>query len=340
MTKTAAKRSRRGPKTSEGRLAVRMNASTHGILSVQPVVNAYERAEDWEAHRAAIVDSLGPRGGMEQMLAERVALCSWRLNRVALYESERASEIQEAVVEYVRERRKRELETERLFAKAGDRVLTDVGILIEAHPENALGDARMARATHKAVEKLFDAPANAPIKGADADAILGLAAAHAVELAAHQSGEAAEAGDAGLLAEALLERLPGIPADAFIEDLDYTVGQLRELVGWLAVEAGGKPDANTVDGSVIGPEEALMERLRTVARYDALEKEAKAEEVRGELLDARRDRILPQEEDLQKIARYEAHLSRQMYQALHELEALQARRGGKAVPLARLDVQT
>ncbi len=83
-----------------------------------------------------------------------------------------------------------------------------------------------------------------------------------------------------------------------------------------------------------------MERLRTVARYDALEKEAKAEEVRGELLDARRDRILPQEEDLQKIARYEAHLSRQMYQALHELEALQARRGGKAVPLARLDVQT
>ncbi len=340
MTKTAAKRSRRGPKTSEGRLAVRMNASTHGILSVQPVVNAYERAEDWEAHRAAIVDSLGPQGGMEQMLAERVALCSWRLNRVALYESERASEIQEAVVEYVRERRKRELETERLFAKAGDRVLTDVGILIEAHPENALGDARMARATHKAVEKLFGGASNAPIKGADADAILGLAAPRAVELAARQSGEAAEAGDAGLLAEALLERLPGIPADAFIEDLDYTVGQLRELVGWLAVEAGGKPDANTVDGSVIGPEEALMERLRTVARYDALEKEAKAEEVRGELLDARRDRILPQEEDLQKIARYEAHLSRQMYQALHELEALQARRGGKAVPLARLDVQT
>jgi hypothetical protein len=36
----------------------------------------------------------------------------------------------------------------------------------------------------------------------------------------------------------------------------------------------------------------------------------------------------------------EAHLSRRMYQALHELEALQRRRGGKAAPLARLDVQS
>jgi len=53
-----------------------------------------------------------------------------------------------------------------------------------------------------------------------------------------------------------------------------------------------------------------------------------------------RDRILPGGGDLQLIARYEAHLSRQMYQALHELEALQARRGGKAAPLARVDVRT
>jgi hypothetical protein len=29
-----------------------------------------------------------------------------------------------------------------------------------------------------------------------------------------------------------------------------------------------------------------------------------------------------------------------MYQALHELEALQTRRGGKAAPLARVDVQS
>jgi hypothetical protein len=343
MTETKPKavgRKKRGPKTSEGKLAVRLNASTHGILSTQPIVNAYERAEDWESHRAAIVDSLAPEGGMERVLAERAALCSWRLNRVVLYESERASELQEDVVESVRERRKHKLDVERLLAKPGDKVLTDVGILIEAHPENALDDARTARATHKAVEKLFDAPADVAVKGGDADAILGLAATHAVELAAYQSGGELEAEEVSLLADALQERLPGIPDGAFLEDLDYTVGQLRELVGWLAVEAGGKPDANTVDGSTIGPEEALIEKLYTAARYDALEKEAKAERVQDELLAARRDRILPGEHDLQKIVRYEAHLSRQMYQALHELEALQTRRGGKAAPLARVDVQS
>ncbi|MDP8901060.1 MAG: hypothetical protein M3N33_07960 [Actinomycetota bacterium] len=105
MTRTTTKRSRRGPKISEGRLAVRLNASTHGILSAEPVVHAYERAQDWEAHREAVVGSLCPNGGMEQVLAERVALCSWRLNRVVLYESERASELQEGAVESVRERR-------------------------------------------------------------------------------------------------------------------------------------------------------------------------------------------------------------------------------------------
>ncbi len=83
-----------------------------------------------------------------------------------------------------------------------------------------------------------------------------------------------------------------------------------------------------------------MERLHTAARHDASEKEAKAEKVREELLAERRDRILPDGADLEKIARYEAHLSCQMYQALHELEALQARGAGKGAPLARVDVQT
>ncbi len=231
---------------------------------------------------------------------------------------------------------------ERILARPGGEVLTDVGILIEAHPLNALDDARTARQAYKAVEKLFDARGEAPVRGVDEATILELGARHAVGQAAHRADEEVEAGEAGALAEVLLERLPGIPEpeDAFLEDLDYTVGRLRDLLGWLAVEAGGKPDADTVDGSVIGPEEALMEKVHTVARYDAAEKQARAEKVQEELLAERRDRILPGEADLEKIARYEAHLSRQMYQALHELEALQARRGGKAAPLARVDVQT
>jgi hypothetical protein len=340
MTRTAAKRGRRGPKMPGGKIAVRLNARTHGILSAEPVVNAYERAEDWEAHREAIVGSLAPEGGMEGLLAERVALCSWRLNRVVLYESDRASGLQEGAVESVRQRRVRRLETEQLFARAGDEVLTEVGILVEAHPLNAIEDAGMARRIHRAVEGLFDAPPGAAVKGGEGAVILEEAARHAVKQAAYQAGEEPETGDVNARAESLLERLPGIPEDAFLEDLDYTAGRLRELVGWLAVEAGGKPDAGTVDGSVIGPEEAVMEALHTAARHDAATKGTKAEKAEAELLAERRDRILPDRGDLEKIARYEAHLSRQMYQALHELEALQARRVGKGSPLARVDVQT
>jgi hypothetical protein len=50
-----------------------------------------------------------------------------------------------------------------------------------------------------------------------------------------------------------------------------------------------------------------------------------------------RERLLPDEKTLEKVARYEAHLSRGLYKAMHELEALQARRSA-AAPLARLDV--
>jgi hypothetical protein len=338
MTKTPTRR--RGPKTPAGKIAVRLNAATHGILSASPVVNEYERAEDWEEHRRSVVDSLGPDNGMEQVLAERVALCSWRLNRVVLYESERASELQEGAVESVRERRKRRLETEQLFARVGDEVLTDLGILIEAHPLNALEDAGMARRIYRAVERLFDAPPGAAVKGGEGAAILEEAARHAVKQAAYQAGEEPAAGDVIERAEGLLERMPGAPQDAFLEDLDYTIGWLRELVGWLAVEAGGTPDTGTVDGSVVGPGEAVMEALHTAARHEDAIKAAKAEKAEAELLAERRARILPDRADLEKIARYEAHLSRQMYQALHELEALQARRVGKGAPLARLDVQT
>ncbi len=99
-----------------------------------------------------------------------------------------------------------------------------------------------------------------------------------------------------------------------------------------------QPDTQTL--VVVSPAEQLMEKLRLEARYDLAIKEAKAEEAQAQLLTTRRARILPTEEELQRITRYEAHLSRQMYQALHELEALQKRRTGGESPLARVDVQT
>jgi len=48
--------------------------------------------------------------------------------------------------------------------------------------------------------------------------------------------------------------------------------------------------------------------------------------------------LLPDDAALVMIMKYEAHLSRLLKHALHELEALQDRRHGNATPLARIDI--
>jgi hypothetical protein len=77
-------------------------------------------------------------------------------------------------------------------------------------------------------------------------------------------------------------------------------------------------------------------RLNRVTRYEVACVVAKGP---PEAMIADVDRLMPYPEETDRIIRYEAHLSRQFYQALHELEAQQARRQGQAAPLARVDVQ-
>lgn len=48
--------------------------------------------------------------------------------------------------------------------------------------------------------------------------------------------------------------------------------------------------------------------------------------------------LLPDDAALEQVMKYEAHLSRLLKHALHELEALQDRRRGNATPLARIDI--
>jgi hypothetical protein len=318
---------------------VRLNASTHGILSPQPIVNAYEKPEDWEGHRAAIVDSLAPEGGMEQLLAERVALMSWRLNRVVLYEAERLQEGQEDVIEDLRQERLHKGRIEAIY-KGQDPDAP--GVLTEAHPTNVLDDLEVARVLYEHVCHLFDeSKAGVRVEGGYGGSVLELAARAAVKMADYHAGvEQADERDVRDRAEKLQNALPGVPEDAFLDEMDFSVGQLKGLVERLAHEAGIPPETGSVDGSVIGPEEQLFELVHTEARYEVVRLEGAAEEVQAQILNKRRERVLPDQADLQRISRYEAHLSRQMSQALHELEALQRRRGGKAAPLARLDVQS
>ncbi len=82
-----------------------------------------------------------------------------------------------------------------------------------------------------------------------------------------------------------------------------------------------------------------MEKLCTEAEAEMNRYLEKAKTAEKAVISKRRQHIPPNEDHIQKISRYEAHLSREMYKALHELEALQARRNGKDSPLARVDLQ-
>jgi hypothetical protein len=90
-----------------------------------------------------------------------------------------------------------------------------------------------------------------------------------------------------------------------------------------------------------GPvERALAERVASAVwrlrRVRAYEEATIAERQHLEVASAR---LLPHPDEIDKIIRYEAHLGRQLYQALHELEAMRAARRGQPTPLVRVDVQ-
>jgi hypothetical protein len=84
-----------------------------------------------------------------------------------------------------------------------------------------------------------------------------------------------------------------------------------------------------------GDENGLIEVATERARLDIISAKAAAGRVEQELTRMSRERLLPDEKALEKVARYEAHLSRLFHKALHELEALQIRRTGGSAPLAR-----
>jgi len=110
-------------------------------------------------------------------------------------------------------------------------------------------------------------------------------------------------------------------------------GESRET--W-AAHCRGMLDALAPVGPV---EAALAERVASALwrlhRVTAYEEAAIAERHDLEPASAR---LLPHPLDIDKIVRYEAHLSRQLYQALHEFEAMRAGRRGQAAPLVRVDV--
>jgi len=69
-----------GPRTRKGRAIVSKNAVKHGLLARQNVIST-EKQADFNLNRDRILTELAPESPMESILADRIVILSWRLQR-------------------------------------------------------------------------------------------------------------------------------------------------------------------------------------------------------------------------------------------------------------------
>lgn len=81
-----------GPRTDKGKAVSARNAVRHGILSRSPVIEDVESEAEWRQHLDATLSALEPVGYLELTLARRIALQTWRLERLRRYETALSSE--------------------------------------------------------------------------------------------------------------------------------------------------------------------------------------------------------------------------------------------------------
>jgi hypothetical protein len=286
-----------GPATQEGKEVVKWNSTRHGIRSPAPVVPGVEKREDWEEHRDGVLESLQPEGHLEEVLAERVALFSWRLNRVTRYETETIT-----------------LSQEKLEDDLADRRRFGSYLVGPTHPEDVRSALQDARRTQRVLKQFPKLPDDKRLSGPDAAGVL--------DLVWGQTDEELEAEEVQFPGE--IPDWAGL--DEYMAEWDgWTVSLMRECIS--AIASAAKED-----------HEELIEAATERARLDIIGAKAAAERVEQDLARMSRERLLPDDKTLEKVSRYEAHLSRLFHKTLHELEALQVRRAGGAAPLARLDV--
>ena len=185
------------------------------------------------------------------------------------------------------------------------------------HPEAVRGNAKSDRDDHRLLKRFAKMEDDKPLSALNADSVI---------------WDAMECADKVAEGEVDPEELLGSVSVSGLPDSDswegyegWTAGLVRAVIEKVAQATGEEP-------------EALLEAAIRSAQWKAERSKLEAEKVERHLRNMAKERLLPDEKTLEKVARYEAHLSRGLYKALHELEALQVRRSGGAAPLARLDV--
>jgi len=108
----------------------------------------------------------------------------------------------------------------------------------------------------------------------------------------------------------------GIPDNVTVDDFNrWTAGILRGA--WKVIATAAEMSLETLYAMAV-----------TRARVELACAKADRKQVLTQLDRGRRLRLLPGSHDLEMIGRYESHIERGIYRALHELQRLQAARAG------------
>jgi hypothetical protein len=310
-----------GPITPAGKARSSMNALKHGALSeVLPVTERKEYAE----HLQAVRDDYNPVGYIEERLTDRIASSLWRLRRMERYESSNITMT----------------------------IGIAVGKMYELKPDysrsSTPGTAGLyAKPDYREAQVIKD-----DLKKINAALEIHLLGADRVML------------EPGVRLQAWLEGFWEIAHTALKDDVwEHKLWKRTEHKIEKVLRANGLKGYgwDEEDAAPFLTFELASEAVHTLARVAfSCEKLEPLRECWAWAGDRLKDRVkvlehelhtvvsmeaftfavsgMPDLENAEKLARYETHLERGLYRAMHELEAMQDRRKGKAAPLARVQV--
>ena len=296
-----------GPRTAAGKAISSRNATTHGIYAATPVLPGVEDPHHWELFRRAAFDALKPVGVLEEAKAEQLAALQWRLRRVLRYETNAAATAwEDAPLDAacaVAQSLPAAPHTHAASSAGGDPPLCADLIPFPADRWRHI----LFILTHS-----LSLPDTHPLHGDDVTFTVA-----AVASVAH--GQRRFAWDLGI---------PGFPSRGQLDAVTgWTVGHLRRALDHVAAGLG-RPTQAIVDDAVDCLRAIIppypWEATAVPAASAAL---APLADDHPEVIRLRRERLLPAADVTVRVARYEAHLTRQIAAAERSLARLQARRG-------------
>jgi hypothetical protein len=160
-----------GPRTDAGKAKAKMNATTHGLRALSPVVLG-EKEEEWQRFHEELLNELEPQGVLETLFADQAALLAWRMRRVHSYEA--------GMITQKAERAKSRLARE--TAAAEEQAMTQNRFLDSDRTETVTTIAMQIKTREQTMQEAIDlkrlfnkflkTPLNTTYRGEDAMAIL------------------------------------------------------------------------------------------------------------------------------------------------------------------------